>query len=111
LCTRRFRRVTLEQAGNDWDPELLARIHTKRRAALPAAQGQENANTATATNGDWNVAIAPKQTSRLVVKKPGIVGYFCKCHPNMKAAWSSRLNFRIENAVWIEKALSRPSSN
>ena len=42
------------------------------------------AHTATATNGDWNVAIAPKQTARLVVKKPGNVDYFCKYHPNMK---------------------------
>ena len=42
------------------------------------------AHTATATNGDWNVTIAPKQTSRLVVKKPGTVDYFCKYHPNMK---------------------------
>jgi plastocyanin len=42
------------------------------------------AHTATATNGDWNVAIAPKQTARLVVKKPVKVDYFCKYHPNMK---------------------------
>lgn len=42
------------------------------------------AHTATATNGDWNVAIAPNQTARLVVKKPGNVDYFCKYHPNMK---------------------------
>jgi plastocyanin len=42
------------------------------------------AHTASATNGDWNVTIAPKQTSRLVVKKPGTADYFCKYHPNMK---------------------------
>jgi plastocyanin len=42
------------------------------------------AHTATATNGDWNVIIAPKQTSRVVVKNPGTVDYFCKYHPNMK---------------------------
>jgi plastocyanin len=42
------------------------------------------AHTATATNGDWNVAIAPKQKARLLVKKPGTVDYFCKYHPNMK---------------------------
>jgi plastocyanin len=42
------------------------------------------AHTATAANDDWNVAIAPKQTARLVVKKPGTVDYFCKYHPNMK---------------------------
>lgn len=42
------------------------------------------AHTATAANGDWNVTIAPKQTSRLVVKKPGTIDYFCKYHPNMK---------------------------
>ncbi len=42
------------------------------------------AHTATATNGDWNVLIAPKQTARLVVSKAGDVDYFCKYHPNMK---------------------------
>jgi plastocyanin len=42
------------------------------------------AHTATAANGDWNVVIASKQTSRLVLKKPGTVDYFCKYHPNMK---------------------------
>jgi plastocyanin len=42
------------------------------------------AHTATATNGDWNVVIAPKQNARLIVKKPGPVEYFCKYHPNMK---------------------------
>ncbi|MBI4366806.1 MAG: cupredoxin family copper-binding protein [Deltaproteobacteria bacterium] len=42
------------------------------------------AHTATATNKDWDVAIAPKQTVRLVLKKAGTVDYFCKYHPNMK---------------------------
>lgn len=42
------------------------------------------AHTATANNGDWNVVIAPKQTTRLVVNKSGTVDYFCKYHPNMK---------------------------
>lgn len=42
------------------------------------------AHTATATNNDWNVMLAPKQTGKLVLKKPGTVEYFCKFHPNMK---------------------------
>jgi plastocyanin len=42
------------------------------------------AHTATATNGDWNVAIAPKQAARLLLNKAGTVDYFCKYHPNMK---------------------------
>ncbi len=42
------------------------------------------AHTATATNNDWNVMIAPKQTGKLVLKKPGTIEYFCKFHPNMK---------------------------
>ena len=41
-------------------------------------------HTATATNGEWNVSIAPKQNGRLVLNKPGAVDYFCKFHPNMK---------------------------
>src|SRR5450830_1281206 len=35
---RTYREIAREQAGNEWDPELLARIHSERRAALPAAQ-------------------------------------------------------------------------
>lgn len=42
------------------------------------------AHTATATNGDWNVVTAPKQSGRVVLKKAGVVDYFCKYHPNMK---------------------------
>jgi plastocyanin len=42
------------------------------------------AHTATATNGDWNVIIAPKQSGRVVLKKSGAADYFCKYHPNMK---------------------------
>src|SRR5215469_4370133 len=42
-------------------------------------------HTATATNGDWNVTIAPKQTQQVVLKKPGAVDYYCTLHPNMKA--------------------------
>lgn len=41
-------------------------------------------HTATATNGDWNVTIAPKKTERLILKKAGTIEYFCKFHPNMK---------------------------
>jgi plastocyanin len=42
------------------------------------------AHTATATNGDWNVVIAPRQSGRVVLKKTGAADYFCKYHPNMK---------------------------
>jgi len=42
------------------------------------------AHTATATNGDWNITLAPKQNGQVVLKKPGTIDYFCKFHPNMK---------------------------
>jgi plastocyanin len=42
------------------------------------------AHTATATNNDWNVSIAPNQSGRVVLKKPGAADYYCKFHPNMK---------------------------
>ena len=41
-------------------------------------------HTATATNNDWAVNIAPSQSGSVVLKKPGAVDYFCKFHPNMK---------------------------
>ena len=43
------------------------------------------AHTATARNGDWDVAIPPKKTVRLVLKKAGSIDYYCRFHPNMKA--------------------------
>ncbi len=42
------------------------------------------AHTATATNNDWNVSIAPNQSGRVVLNKPGAADYYCKFHPNMK---------------------------
>ena len=42
------------------------------------------AHTATAPNGDWDVAIAAKKTVSLVLKKAGTIEYYCRYHPNMK---------------------------
>jgi plastocyanin len=43
------------------------------------------AHTATAKNGDWDVMIGPNKTAGLVLKKAGVVDYYCKFHPNMTA--------------------------
>ena len=43
------------------------------------------AHTATARNGDFDVAMPPKKTVTFVVKKAGAVDYYCRVHPNMKA--------------------------
>jgi plastocyanin len=43
------------------------------------------AHTATARNGDWDVAMPPKKTVTLVLKKAGSIEYYCRFHPNMKA--------------------------
>jgi plastocyanin len=42
------------------------------------------AHTATATNGDWNINMAPNQRGQVVLKNAGTADYFCKFHPNMK---------------------------
>jgi plastocyanin len=42
-------------------------------------------HTATARNGDWDVTIPPKKTVTLVLKKAGMIDYYCRFHPNMKA--------------------------
>jgi plastocyanin len=42
------------------------------------------AHTATAQNGDWDVAIAAKKAASLVLKKAGTIEYYCRYHPNMK---------------------------
>jgi plastocyanin len=44
------------------------------------------AHTATARNGDFDVTMPPKKTVTLVLKKAGTVDYYCRFHPNMKAA-------------------------
>ena len=43
------------------------------------------AHTATARNGDFDVAMPPKKTVTFVVKKAGTIEYYCRFHPNMKA--------------------------
>jgi len=43
------------------------------------------AHTATAKNGDWDVAMPPKKTVTQVLKKAGTIDYYCRFHPNMKA--------------------------
>ena len=43
------------------------------------------AHTATARNGDWDVAIAAKKTVSYVLKRAGSIDYYCRYHPNMKA--------------------------
>jgi len=43
------------------------------------------AHTATARNGDFDVATPPKKTVTSVLRKAGTVEYYCRYHPNMKA--------------------------
>ena len=43
------------------------------------------AHTATARNGDFDVAMPPKNTVNYVLKKAGAIDYYCRFHPNMKA--------------------------
>jgi plastocyanin len=43
------------------------------------------AHTATARNGDFDVATPPKKTVTSVLNKAGTVEYYCRYHPNMKA--------------------------
>jgi plastocyanin len=43
------------------------------------------AHTATARNGDFDVAMPPKKTVTFVLKKAGTIEYYCRFHPNMKA--------------------------
>jgi plastocyanin len=44
------------------------------------------AHTATARNGDWDVMLPAKKSGTLVLKKAGAIDYYCRFHPNMKAA-------------------------
>ena len=43
------------------------------------------AHTATARNGDFDVTMPPKKTVTSVLKKAGMIDYYCRFHPNMKA--------------------------
>jgi plastocyanin len=42
-------------------------------------------HSATARNGDWDVELPAQKTGTLVLKKAGVVDYYCRYHPNMKA--------------------------
>jgi plastocyanin len=41
------------------------------------------AHTATASNGDWNIALPVHGKGSTVLKKAGKITYICKFHPNM----------------------------
>ena len=41
------------------------------------------AHTATASNKDWEVALAPAGTGRVTLRHAGEIDYFCRFHPNM----------------------------
>jgi plastocyanin len=43
-------------------------------------------HTATARNGDFDVITPPKKTVTSVLTKAGVIEYYCRYHPNMKAA-------------------------
>ena len=43
------------------------------------------AHTATARNGDFDVILPPKKTITSVLSKAGVIEYYCRYHPNMKA--------------------------
>ena len=43
------------------------------------------AHTATARNGDFDVTMPAKKTVTSFLKKAGMVEYYCRFHPNMKA--------------------------
>src|SRR6266850_3746101 len=43
------------------------------------------AHSATARNGDFDVTMAPKKTVTSVLKQAGVIQYYCRYHPNMKA--------------------------
>jgi|SRR5687768_12389862 plastocyanin len=42
-------------------------------------------HSATARNGDFDVAMPAKKTVTSILKKAGTVDYYCRYHPNMKA--------------------------
>ena len=44
------------------------------------------AHTATARNGDFDVALAPNKSASFVLKNAGAVDYYCRFHPNIKAS-------------------------
>ena len=41
-------------------------------------------HTATARNGAWDVNLPAGKSGRVLLKKAGKIGYYCRFHPNMK---------------------------
>ena len=42
------------------------------------------AHTATADDKSWEVVLAPHATGSYVIGSAGVIGYFCRFHPNMR---------------------------
>ena len=43
------------------------------------------AHTATAKNGDWKVTLPAGKSASVILKKAGVVDYYCELHPTMTA--------------------------
>ena len=43
-------------------------------------------HTATARDGQWDVKLPPHTSGQTVIRSAGKVEYYCRYHPNMKAA-------------------------
>jgi len=59
-------------------------VHAKVGDTIEWINKDAFVHNAKATNGDWNVNLPPKQNGQVVLKKAGVVDYFCTFHPNMK---------------------------
>lgn len=42
------------------------------------------AHTATGRSGEWDVALPPHKSGRMVLEKAQHIDYYCRYHPNMK---------------------------
>ena len=72
--------ITLENLGF-----VPAEVSAKVGDTIEWINKDVRAHTATARNGDFDVTTPPKKTVTSVLKKAGIVEYYCRYHPNMKA--------------------------
>ena len=61
-----------------------AAVNAKVGDTLEWVNNDVLAHTATARNGDWDVAVPAKTTAGVTLKKAGTVDYYCRYHPNMK---------------------------
>jgi plastocyanin len=80
-CTARAETLPVTINGLVFAP---VEIHAKVGDIINWINQDFVAHTATARGGEWDVMIAPHQSTSLKLNRAGRIDFYCRFHPNMR---------------------------